>query len=81
MSADLTREQVLHEARAVFRTAQAALAWYTLPSPRLGDSPQALVERGEAARVLGLLAELQRAAPAPPLRIFGLPAAGRGKVR
>jgi hypothetical protein len=66
----VTREQVLERARAVFRTPQAALAWYTLPNPRLGDSPRSMVERGQGERVLAQLQEL----PAPEQRLFGLPA-------
>ena len=69
----VTHEEVLERARAVFRTRQAALAWYTLPNARLGASPRSLVERGEAERVLAELREL----PAPEQRLFGVLAEGR----
>jgi len=78
---DVTREQVLAGARALFRTEQAALAWYTLPTPRLGDTPRALVERGEGERVLALLAELRQVAPPPPPSFLGFPAGGWFKRR
>jgi hypothetical protein len=68
----VTHEQVLERALAVFRTRQAALAWYTLPNARLGASPRSLVERGEAERVLAELREL----PAPERRVFGFLADG-----
>ncbi|HET9595550.1 MAG TPA: antitoxin Xre/MbcA/ParS toxin-binding domain-containing protein [Anaeromyxobacteraceae bacterium] len=66
----VTHEQALRRARAVFRTEQAARAWYTLPNPRLGDSPRSIVERGEGERVL---AELEQLPPAQP-SILGFPA-------
>lgn len=69
----ITHEQVLERALAVFRTRQAAQAWYALPNARLGASPRSLVERGEAERVLAELREL----PAPEQRLFGFLAEGR----
>jgi hypothetical protein len=69
----VTREQVLERALTVFRTRQAALAWYALPNARLGASPRSLVERGAGERVLAELREL----PAPDQRLFGFLAEGR----
>lgn len=68
--AAVTHELVLQRARAVFRTEQATRAWYTLPNPRLGDTPWSIVERGDGERVL---AELEQLPPAQP-SIFGFPA-------
>ncbi len=50
----------------VFRTRQAARAFLEVPSPKLGDTPAALIEAGRENEVLAFLDELEREAPPEP---------------
>ncbi|MGC4001440.1 MAG: hypothetical protein QM767_29865 [Anaeromyxobacter sp.] len=64
-------DQIKAAALKVFRTPQAVEGWLKLHSPRLGGTPQALIEAGQAARVLALLQEMPQ--HDGQVRVFGIP--------
>jgi hypothetical protein len=61
-----TIEEVRAAAAKVFRTEQAARAFLSVPSPKLGGTPLKLTQEGRGDEVVAFLKKLAEVAPPSP---------------